>query len=112
MKVATLWFEPARDVGGLGGQDRAAALVNLQRADAAAALPAAGGGHEDLVVGQRAQQGAAAPAGDGLVGVAVDRDRDLAAGHQARLGEHQHQHECQDHDRKADHAEEDGGHQS
>ena len=102
----------AADVRGLGRQQRAAAVMDVDLAHAAGSLAAAGGGNEDAVGGQRVEQRAAGRCHQGLVRIVVDGDGDVAAGHQLRLGEQEHQHLGEDHQHEDRDCEEDGWHLS
>ena len=74
------------NVAGLGLQDVATTLVDIDLALGAGAAAAAGRGHEDLVVGQHVEQLAPCWNGKSLALVVVDEDPHVTAGHQPGAG--------------------------
>ena len=98
----------AAQVAALGGEHRAPAIEDAQGAHPATPLPAAGGGDEELLLGQRAEQRAPRRDGEVLVGVVVDPDRDLTGGDEALFRVEEDDDEGQDDAGKPGDPEQDG----
>src|SRR5690554_6271 len=81
------------DVGLLVGQHLAAAAFHYALALGAGSTTAAGGGQENAIVSQGAQQLATGRNGNGLL--PVDLDVHIATGNQTRARKQNHYHQCQ-----------------
>jgi hypothetical protein len=100
----------AGNEGLLGRQHSAASVMDVDLADAAAAHAAAGRGHEDLLLGEGAEQARAGGDLRGFVDLAVDVDGHLDAVDELSLGEHQHDGQGDDHGHEGRDAHDDREH--